>query len=69
MMSARVNSLVSDYRKKNSEDLIIERSIDLYGYTPKEKSDKNLEWMLLNGYIKKKRIKRGTRGRRRKEET
>ena len=39
--------------------MVIKRSKDLYGYTPKEKSDENMEWMLHNGYIKEKSRKPG----------
>jgi hypothetical protein len=63
-----VNSLNSEKGKNTISDLVIKRSKELYGYTPKEKSDKNMEWMLRNGYLKEKRYKRGTRGRRRKSE-
>ena len=68
MISIRVNSLKSEKGKNNYTDLIIKRSKKLYGFTPEEKSDKNIEWMLRNGYLKAKRYKRGTRGRRRKSE-
>ena len=68
MISTRVNSLNSEKGKKNSTDLVIKRSKELYGYTLEEKSDENMEWMLRNGYLKEKRHKRGTRGRRRKSE-
>jgi len=68
MISTRVNSLNSEKGKKNSTDLVIKRSKELYGYTPEEKSDENMEWMLRNGYLKEKRYKRGTRGRRQKSE-
>ena len=64
MISTRVNSLNSEKEEKNAMDLVIKRSKELYGYTPEEKSDENIEWMLRNGYIKEKRRKRGTRGRR-----
>ena len=66
LISTRVNSLNSEKGKKNNTDLVIKRSKELYGYTPEEKSDENIEWMLRNGYIKekKKKYKRGTRGRR-----
>ena len=47
--------------KRNPTDLIIHLSKELYGYTPEEKSDENREWMLQNGYITKKRHRRGTR--------
>ncbi len=58
--------LTQEKDTKNSTDLVIKRSKELYGYTPEEKSDLNMEWMLQNGYLKKKRNKRGTRGRRSK---
>jgi len=66
MVSTRVTVLSSENAKKNSTDNVIKRSKELYGYTPEEKSDQNMEWMLQNGYIQKKRNKRGTRGRRAK---
>jgi len=62
--------LVSESKKKSSTDQVIEQSRMLYGFTPAEKSDKNEDWMLLHGYIKKKKlIKQSRRGRRRKTET
>jgi len=64
MISTRVNSLNSEKGKKNATDLVIKRSKEIFGYTPEEKSDENIEWMLRNGYIKEKKYKRGTRGRR-----
>ena len=64
MTSTRVNSLNSEKGKKNNTDLVIKRSKELYGYTPEEISDENIEWMLRNGYLKEKRRKRGTRRRR-----
>jgi len=67
MISTRVNNLDSEKGKK-ATDLVIKRSKELFGFTPEEKSDENMEWMLRNGYIKEKRHKRGTRGRRRKSE-
>jgi hypothetical protein len=69
MIFTRVNTLSSGKGKGSSTDLVIKRSKELYGYTPEEKSDENMEWMLQNGYIQEKRHRRGTRGRRRKEET
>jgi len=68
MISTRVNRLNSEKGKKNTTDLIIKRAKELYGYSPEKKSDENMEWMLRNGYLKGKRFKRGTRGRRRKSE-
>lgn len=69
MISLPVTRLNSEKGKKKITDLLIKRSKDLYGYTPKEKSDENMEWMLQHGYLKEKRHKRGRRGRLRKEMT
>ncbi len=66
MISTRVDSLNTEEGETNTTDLVIKRSKELYGYTPEEKSDENMEWMLRNGYLKEKKNKRGTRGRRRK---
>ena len=54
--------------RKSITDLVIERSVEMFGSTPNEKSDENLKWMRAKGYNIKKvhRYKRGTRGRRRK---
>ena len=60
-----MNTLVSEDKKNNLNEIVIERSKTLYGFTPAEKSDQNENWMLLNGYIKKKKLKRtNRRGRR-----
>ena len=64
MLSTRVNGLNSEQGETTTTDLVIKRSKELYGYTPEEKSDENIEWMLRNGYLKEKKNKRGTRGRR-----
>ena len=64
MVCMRVNSLISEKGKKNNTDLVIKKSMELFGYTPEEKSNENIEWMLRNGYIKENTSKRGTRGRR-----
>jgi hypothetical protein len=55
-----------DKKEKSSTDLIIEKSIQLFGFTPSEKSDENEIWMRKNGYLSKKvkRTRRGIRGRR-----
>ena len=58
--------LVSESKKKN--DLITEQAKELYGFTLEEKSAENLKWMLKHGYLKKKKVRRGTRGRRLKSE-
>jgi hypothetical protein len=63
-----VNNLNSDNGKKNSTDQVIERSKMLYGFTPAEKSDANEKWMLLNGYFKKRKVKRDKRRRGRARE-
>ena len=60
----RVNTLSSIKIKKRTTDLVIKRSKELYGYTPEEKSNENIKWMLQNGYMKDKKHRRGTRGRR-----
>jgi hypothetical protein len=56
-----VNALSSGKVKRNPTDLIIQRSKELYGYTPEEKSDENMEWMLRKGYLKGKRHRRRRR--------
>ncbi len=68
MVSTSVTSLNSEKGKKKITDLLIKRSKDLYGYTPEEKSNENMEWMLQHGYLKDKRHRRGSRGKRRKSE-
>ncbi len=56
--------------EKSSTDLVIEKSVELYGFTPDERSDENLNWMLKNGYLSKlpQKPRRGIRGRRPKSE-
>ena len=56
--------------KKSLTDLVIGKFIELYGFTPDERSDENLNWMLENGYLSRQaqRHRRGTRGRRSKSE-
>jgi len=61
-----VNALSSGKGKRSPTDLIIKRSKELYGYTPEEKSDENMEWMLRKGYLKETRRRRRIRGRRSK---
>jgi hypothetical protein len=55
-------------QEKSLTDLIIERSVELYGYTPDERSDNNVKWMLENGYLNRQPQKHGrdSRGRRSK---
>ena len=62
-----MNALSSGKGKRSPTDLLIKRSKELYGYTPEEKSDENMEWMLRNGYLKEKRNRRGTRGKGKRE--
>ena len=66
----RVNALNEDKGKKSSTDLVIERSVELFGLTPDERSDENLRWMLENGYRIRQvqRRRRGSRGRRKESE-
>lgn len=59
-----VSRLGVEKMKKSSTDLVIERSVELYGFTPDEKSDENLKWMQKNGYACARKHRRGTRGRR-----
>lgn len=50
--------LSEERRKKSFSDLVIEKSVELFGYTPDEKSERNLKWMRENGYmIKHKRAR------------
>jgi hypothetical protein len=48
-----VSRLDEERRKKSFSDLVIEKSVELFGYTPDEKSDRNMKWMRENGYMKK----------------
>lgn len=61
-MSIRMSALNKHKGKKSSTDILIEKSVELYGFTPNEKSDENQKWMLKKGYIKQ--IKSRTRSRR-----
>ena len=63
MELVRVKALVSEVIKKNLNELVIERSKMLYGFTPAEKSDANENWMLQNGYLKNRKVKRDKRKR------
>ena len=36
--------------KKDSADDVIKRSIEIFGLSPQEISDSNVEWMRRNGY-------------------
>jgi len=37
-------------KKKSFSEKVTEKSLELFGFTPQEKSDQNLKWMLENGY-------------------
>ncbi len=70
LLTKRVSKLGEEKEKKSLTDLVIEKSVELYNFTPSERSDENINWMLENGYMSKKtqKHKRGTRGRRTKSE-
>ena len=63
ILSRRVDNLISTEGKKKVHDKIIKRSVELYGYTPEEKTAENLQWMLKNGYLTTKRNRVGIPGR------
>ena len=64
------NRLSVEIEKRSNADIVIEKSVELYGFTPDEMSDENQNWMLENGYLISRRQKRrsGIRGRRPKAE-
>jgi len=37
--------------EKSFSDRVIEKSVELFGFTPNEKSDENREWMSEHGYL------------------
>ncbi len=55
--------LTTEKDLKQTTSLVIERSKELYGYTPEEKTDENIKWMLKNGYLVNRK---GRKGKRRK---
>jgi hypothetical protein len=65
-LTTRGNKLSDEKDKKSSADIIIEKSVELYGLTPDEKTVENQNWMLKNGYLSKppQKPRRGIRGRR-----
>jgi len=65
-LTKRENKLSVEKEKKSSADIVIEKSVELFGLTPDEKTVKNHEWMLKNGYLSKRpqKRRRGIRGRR-----
>ncbi len=58
-VAMRVSRLDVEKGEKSSTDLVIEKSVELYGFTPNEKSDENLKWMREQGYGIKQVQKRG----------
>ena len=55
-----MEGLVEDNNKKKFSDRVREKSVELFGFTPDERSDSNLKWMLENGYrIKQRRGRPG----------
>jgi hypothetical protein len=49
--------------EKSFSDRVIEKSVELFGFTPDEKSDKNLEWMREHGYlVKQNRVRHSRSG-------
>ena len=69
-LTTRGNRLSLEKEKKSFTDIVIEKSVELYGFTPDEMSDENQNWMLENGYLSRRSQKRrrGIRGRRPKSE-
>ena len=53
-----MGELIEEKTKKQVSDLVIEKSVELFGFTPDEKSDKNLKWMQEHGYSIKRRYGR-----------
>lgn len=50
-----VSGLEEDKDRKYVSDLVIEKSVALFGFTPDEKSDRNRKWMQEHGYLIKHR--------------
>ncbi len=57
VFGCEMNSMVSEFKKKKFSDLVTEKSKDLFGYTPEQRTAENLVWMIENGYLSKKRNK------------
>lgn len=55
----RMNAPNKHKGKRSLTDIIIEKSVELYGFTPDEKSDENLKWMFEKGYNVKQVKRRG----------
>ena len=47
--------------EKSCSDRVIEKSVELFGFTPDEKSDNNMKWMSEHGYLVKHKRKRHMR--------
>jgi hypothetical protein len=60
-----VNILNEEKEETSITDMIIEKSVELYGFTPKDKSDENRKWTVANGY----KIKKDQSNRRGKNRT
>ena len=53
-----MSELGEEKDKKHVSDLVIEKSVELFGFTPEEKSDRNRKWMQEHGYLIKRRYGR-----------
>jgi hypothetical protein len=58
-----VGNLAQEIVEKKTTDVIIERSVELYGYTPEQKTAENLKWMRQHGYLTTKRNRVGKPGK------
>jgi len=47
--------------EKSFSERVIEKSVELFGFTPDEKSDKNMKWMREHCYLVKYERKRHKR--------
>jgi len=50
-----VGGLVEEKTKKRVSDIVIDKSVELFGFTPDDKSDRNRKWMQKHGYSIKHR--------------
>jgi hypothetical protein len=41
---------MANEKRKSFSERVTKKSLELFGFTPQEKSDQNLKWMLKNGY-------------------
>jgi hypothetical protein len=58
-------SVLSIDKEKKSFELVIEKSVELFGFTPEEKSNENVRWMRSNGYDIKQ-VQKSARGKHRR---